>query len=174
MKLADIISFTSDAIGGWKGYALAAAVAFAIGGTAAGAAAKVYYDGKIAALERANAEAAADQARIALAEMVRLSAIISGIDADYYKELQNEKLEGDKLRAALRAGTLRLRAHVASCLPASASATGVDHGGAGDAELEGATSESLAAIADDGDQAIVKLNGCRAYARALQPAGGGN
>lgn len=172
MKVADLISFASDAVGGWKGYALAAAVAFAIGGTATGTAAKIYYDGKIAALERANAEAAADQARIALAEMVRLSAIIAGIDTDYFKELQNAQLEGDKLRAALSTGTLRLRARVASCLPAAAATTGVDHGWAGDAELEGATSESLAAIADDGDQAIVKLMACRAYARALQPAGG--
>lgn len=173
MKLADIISFASDAVGGWKGYALAAAVGFAVGGAAAGMAAKVYYDGKIASIERTNAEAAAAQARTALAEMVRLSAIISGIDADYYKELQNAQSEGDKLRAALRAGTLRLRARVASCLPAAAAAAGVDHGGAGDAELDGATSENLAAIANDGDQAIIKLNGCRAYARALQPAAGG-
>lgn len=152
-------------VAGWKCYALAFALGAFAGGLAAGSYQGAVYGARIATIEKKQADEKAEQARAALAEIVRLSNIISGIDADYYKELQDAKVTNDKLRSDLRTGALRLRSPVSRCLSADGTSLG---DGAATAELDGKTSEDLAAIAGDGDRAIVKLTACQAIVDAYQ------
>ena len=161
----------AGAVTGWKGYALALAIGIAAGGLAAAWAQAGRYEAEIATLKKDRAEEQAQQARTALAEIVRLGNIIAGIDADYYEELQHAVADNGKLRADLASGALRLRANVRAFLPDAASAAGMGDG-AGTAELDEATARSLAAIAGDGDRAIIKLTACQAYAAAVSSAGG--
>lgn len=166
MSLGSVIG----ALGGWRGYAAAAAIGAVAGGLATGYVQGAIDGARIAAIEKQHADEQAAGARLALSEMVRLSNIIAGIDADYYEELTHAKAQNDKLSADLASGARRLRANVSNFVPAAASAAGLDDG-AGTAELDRATAQSLAAIAGDGDRAIVKLTACQAYARAVFETG---
>lgn len=169
-------STVAKGLAGWRGYALVAAICFAAGGLAAGTAQGWRYGEKIASIEKAHADEAATSARIALTEMVRLGNIIAGIDADGFKELTRVKTENEKLRADVRTGALRLSVRTSSCVPGSATASGVGDEAAR-AELDAEDGDALLAITDEGDEAIVKLNTCiRAYdaarAAALAAQGG--
>lgn len=163
MSVATVIS----ALGGWRGYALALAAGVAIGGLATGFVQGAIDGARLAAVEKQHADDEAAQARMALSEIVRLSNLVAGIDADNLKELQNVQAQNDKLRADVRSGALRLSVPIAR--PASGDAA--RPAGLGDAaaraELDDKDAETLLAIVGDGDRAIVKLTACQAYARAV-------
>lgn len=154
-------------LGDWKGYALALAAGVAIGGFATGFVQGAIDGARLAAVEKSHADEKAEQARLALSEIVRLSNIVAGIDIDNLKELQNVQAQNDKLSADLRSGALRLSVPIVR--PASGDAAGA--AGVGDgaarAELDDKDAEALLAIVGDGDRAIVKLTACQAYARAV-------
>jgi hypothetical protein len=154
------------ALAGWRGYAAIALIAFASGGLGTGYVQRAICRAEVAALEKARADEAAEQARTALAEMVRLQTIIAGIDADYSEELKHATADNDKLRADLRAGALRLSVRTTGCVPAAATGAGLGDG-AGRAELDARDADHLVALAGRGDRAIVRLRACQAYARAV-------
>lgn len=144
--------------------ALVAAVAFALGGLAATKVQGAFHKAEIATLEKNHAKEAAAQAYGALAEIIRLTDVINGIDEDGYKALMAQRADADRLQRQLGDGTLSLSARVTSCDRVVSATSGVDDGSA-IARLDGATSQSLAAIAADGDRAIIKMTGLQAYAR---------
>lgn len=73
------------------------------------------------------------------------------------KEMQNAKMEMDKLRARIHRGAVRLSVPASAC-------TVSDNPGTGDretrAELDPTTADDLVAIAADGDNAVRELNLC--------------
>lgn len=174
------MNFTAVAKGlaGWRGYALVGALCFAAGGFSAGKITGLYYGATIAAMEKSYSDNAAKQAFAALDETIRLSAEINTIDTTGFRELADAKAENEKLRADIRAGTLRLSVRTdrtVGGLSGSSSASGL--GDAARTELDREDADNLLAITGDGDQAIVKLNTCiKAYdaARATALATRGN
>lgn len=163
-------SSIASSLSGWRGYALVAAIAFAAGGLAAAKVQGAIYEARIATIEKTHADEAADQARTALAEIVRLEAIIAGIDADFFQDLTHAKAENDKLRADIRTGALRLSVRTAACIRPGAGAAGMGDEGAR-AELDPKDADDLVAIAGEGDEAIIQLNACLAAYSAVRSAG---
>lgn len=155
-------------LAGWRGYALAVTLAFAAGGYATAKVQGAFHSAEVATLKETSATEAAAQARVALAEIVRLSAIISGIDADGMKELNHAIAENESLRADLATGARRLSVRTTSCtgLPG----TGGDPrlaDGAGRADIDGRDSQALVAITDRGDREIIKLNTLQRVCNAI-------
>lgn len=78
-------------------------------------------------------------------------------DADLYKAKQALQTKGKQLTDAIRSGQQRLYVPITTPSGCTAPATG---DGQARAELDTKTSESLVAITDEGDNAIVLLNSC--------------
>lgn len=125
-----------------------------------------------AALRRqaeANATAMAEQqaARLALEGKLQVA------DKKHQKEMSDAHAENDRLRAAVRAGTVRLSVRTTgqSCatagdVPAAAGARGVDDA-VGRAEIYPADADALVGIAGDADACAVTLSGLQDWARAV-------
>lgn len=154
-------------LAGWRGYALVAVFALGIGGWAAMQVQGAFYKAEIAGLKEAAATQAAEQARSSLAEIVRLQDIIKGIDEDGYKSLMASKVETDRLQLDLASGARSLSARVTSCQRVVPPGSGMDDG-TSIARLDETTSRNLAAIAADGDRAIIKMTGLQQYARLCE------
>jgi len=154
-------------LAGWRGYALIAVLCLGAGGWAAMQVQGAFYKAEIAGLKEAAATQAADQARSSLAEIVRLQDIIKGIDEDGYKSLMASKVETDRLQLDLASGALSLSARVTACDRVVPPGSGMDDG-TSIARLDETTSRNLAAIAADGDRAIIKMTGLQDYARLCE------
>lgn len=156
-------------LAGWRGLALAFALGLAAGGFATSKVQGAFHATEIAEIEKTQSDEAAAQARLALAEIVRLTTIINGYDEDGYKELTRVQTENDKLRADIRAGAVRLsvRTTAPQCLPGDATARCLGDG-AGRADIDPRDADPLVAITNRGDRSIVKMTFLQAYARACQ------
>lgn len=94
----------------------------------------------------------------------KLRDALAAKDKKHFEELSNARIENDKLRLDLAAGTKRVRVAVRQCEPSGAS--GVDNA-ASTAELDGKTAADLAGIAADGDEAIRQLTALQEWAKTV-------
>ncbi|WMN15345.1 lysis system i-spanin subunit Rz [Pseudomonas piscis] len=96
-------------------------------------------------------------------------------DETHYKELRDVQSNQVRLRDKLATTELRLSfllntgASAGRCgVPATAGASGMDHGAAR-AELDPAAAQRIVAITGDGDQGLIALRACQAYLRENFP-----
>lgn len=94
----------------------------------------------------------------------KLRAELAAKDKKHFEELSNARIENDKLRRDLAAGTKRVRVAVRQCEPSGTS--GVDNAAA-TAELDGKAAADLAGIAADGDEAIRQLTALQQWAKTV-------
>ncbi|MDP9533997.1 lysis system i-spanin subunit Rz [Pseudomonas protegens] len=94
-------------------------------------------------------------------------------DETHYKELRDAQSNQARLRDRLATADVRLSvllntaASGGGCgLPATAGAGGLVHGAAR-AELDPAAAQRIVSITGDGDQGLIALRACQAYARAI-------
>ncbi|MDI3274891.1 lysis system i-spanin subunit Rz [Pseudomonas sp. AL03] len=118
--------------------------------------------------------AAAAQVRADQDKRLALEQRLSASEQTYYKELSNAQTDQARLRDRLATSDLRLSVlldatdSAGGCsVPASTGAGGVVHGGAR-ARLDPAHAQRIVAITDTGDQGLIALAACQAYARDLQ------
>ncbi|MBP8812701.1 MAG: lysis protein [Laribacter sp.] len=89
---------------------------------------------------------------------------LATIDAQYQENERHARLENNRLRTQLRAGSVRLSVPVAagSCnLPADDSASGL-RDATPQAELSSEAADDLVALADDADAVVRQLTACQA------------
>jgi prophage endopeptidase len=146
------------------------AVGFGLRGVIANAAESKLREDHATAMQTIS-DTAAQAATDALAIQHQLANKIAAIDAARTEEIERAKIENEKLRADIRAGTRRLS--VAARCPASgnrlsgdAAGSSVGHGSER-AEIDPATADRIVRIANDGDAAIRQLTACQDYARAI-------
>ena len=89
---------------------------------------------------------------------------IEKLDAEYFKELTNARIENDKLRADLATGTKRVSVAVRSCKAATTAS--VDDA-TSTAELDPKVAADLAGIATDGDAAIRQLTALQEWTKTV-------
>ena len=92
-------------------------------------------------------------------------------DETHYKELRDAQTNQARLRDRLATADVRLSVLLAAPgggggMPTAAAAGSVDHGGTR-AELDPAAAQRIVAIAGDGDQGLIALRACQAYAREV-------
>ncbi|MCG9076813.1 lysis system i-spanin subunit Rz [Laribacter hongkongensis] len=95
---------------------------------------------------------------------------LATIDAQYQEKEHHAQLENNRLRAQLRAGTVRLSVPVVagSCnLPADDSSSG-SRDAAPRAELSAEAADDLVALADDADAIVRQLTACQAVVGEYQ------
>ncbi|ALI04569.1 lysis protein [Pseudomonas sp. FW306-02-F02-AA] len=131
-----------------------------------------------AMLSAESAEARANAALAALeveqGKRLALEAKLKTNDDTHYKELSDAKKGQQRLSDRLATADVRLSVLLATgpgCssgngLPAAASAGSVVHGGAR-AELDPAHAQRIVAITGDGDQGLIALAACQAYAKEV-------
>jgi hypothetical protein len=105
--------------------------------------------------------------RLALEQRLTLS------EQNHYRVLSDAERDQGRLRDRLATADVRLSvlldasdATSGCAVPASASAGGLDHG-ALRARLDPAHAQRIIAITDTGDRALIALQACQAYIRAL-------
>ncbi|KVD71777.1 lysozyme [Burkholderia ubonensis] len=102
---------------------------------------------------------------------------VAAVDAQLTKERNDHENENRSMRAALAAGTDRLRVAVRNCtaagsdgLPGAAGTAGVGDGAAAVADVDPATAERVFAVAGDDQREIDKLKAMQGWACAVRPA----
>ncbi|KWZ53275.1 lysozyme [Burkholderia ubonensis] len=102
---------------------------------------------------------------------------VAAVDAQLTKERNDHENENRSVRAALAAGTDRLRVAVRNCaaagadgLPGAAGAAGVGDGAAAVADIDPAVAERVFAVAGDDQREIDKLKAMQGWACAVRPA----
>jgi hypothetical protein len=117
--------------------------------------------------------AAAAQVRTDQEKRLALEQRLSASDQTHHKELSDAQTKQARVRDSLATAELRLSVLLDATDPASGSAVptgtaavGVVHGGAR-AQLDPAHAQRIVAITDDGDQGLIALAACQAYARAI-------
>ncbi|KUY54296.1 lysis system i-spanin subunit Rz [Burkholderia sp. RF2-non_BP3] len=102
---------------------------------------------------------------------------VAAVDAQLTKERTDHETENRSLRAALAAGTDRLRVTVRNCtaagsdgLPGATSAAGVGNGATAYADLDPAVAERVFGVAGDDQREIDKLRAVQGYVCAVRPA----
>ena len=118
--------------------------------------------------------AAADQVRMAQDKRLALEQRLSASEQTHYKELSDAQRNQARLRDRLATADLRLSVLLASGYPASgggpvSAATptgGVVHGGTR-AQLDPAHAQRIIGITDAGDQGLIALAACQAYAKEV-------
>jgi len=123
-----------------------------------------YYKGKDAEYQRQQLEIAALNAKARETEQA-MSKVAQSYGETLRKANNVAKAKENKLRADLADGSLKLRIPVkaANCtipVPESTATASGSDGGTASAELDREASETLIAIAAEGDAAIRKLNTC--------------
>lgn len=110
-----------------------------------------------------HAESAISELEAVAASRRNTQRLLLELDTKHTKELTDVQATNQTLRAAVATGARRLSVK-ASCpaVRATTSTAGVDDAEAR-AELDPAAAERIVAITDDGDQAIVALNGLQDY-----------
>ncbi len=117
--------------------------------------------------------AAADQARADQDKRLALEQRLSVNDQAHHKELSDAQTNQARLRDRLATADLRLSVLIdatdpaSGCsVPASTEAVGVVHGRAR-ARLDPAHAQRIIAITDTGDQGLIALKACQAYAKEI-------
>jgi hypothetical protein len=117
--------------------------------------------------------AAAAQLRADQDRRLALEQRLSASDQTHHKELTDAQTNQARLRDRLATSDLQLSVLVDAAgaaggcsVPAGTGAGGVVHGGAR-ARLDPAHAQRIIAITDDGDQGLIALAACQAYAREV-------
>ncbi|KVP48377.1 lysis system i-spanin subunit Rz [Burkholderia ubonensis] len=102
---------------------------------------------------------------------------VAAVDAQLTKERIDHETENRSMRAALAAGTDRLRVAVRNCtatsadgLPGAAGAASVGDGAAVVADIDPAVAERVFAVAGDDQREIDKLKAVQGWVCAVRPA----
>ena len=108
------------------------------------------------------------QERSARAAEQQHAQTLATIDAKYQENERNAQLETDRLRAQLRAGTVRLSVPVVagSCSLSAAGSGAGSSDGAARADIQPAAADDLVALAADADAVVRQLSACQAVVRA--------
>ena len=138
------------------------------------------YDGKLA--DQADqfktdlglvSAAAAKQARDETDKRLALEQQLAGQDQQHTRELSDAQRNQAVLRDRLATSDIRLSVLLdaadsasGSNVPSSPGAVGVVHGAAR-AQLDPAHAQRILAITDDGDQGLIALRACQAYAKEV-------
>nr|WP_315436147.1 lysis system i-spanin subunit Rz [uncultured Pseudomonas sp.] len=118
------------------------------------------------AMAGAEAQKAEQEKRLALEQKLAAS------EQNHYRKLSDAQRDQDRLRDRLATADLRLSVLIdadsaSGCdVPKAAGAGGVDHA-AVRARLDPAHAQRIIAITDTGDRALIALQACQAYVRAL-------
>ncbi|WP_449102186.1 lysis protein [Pseudomonas extremaustralis] len=117
--------------------------------------------------------AAAAQVRADQEKRLALEQRLSASEQSHYKELRDAQTNQARLRDRLATSDLRLSVLLddtdpagGCAVPASTAAGGVVHGGAR-AQLDPAHAQRIVAITDTGDQGLIALKACQAYAKEI-------
>ncbi|MGU9833321.1 MULTISPECIES: lysis system i-spanin subunit Rz [unclassified Pseudomonas] len=117
--------------------------------------------------------AAADQARDETDKRLALEKQLAGQDQQHTRELSDAQRNQAVLRDRLATSDVRLSVlldaadSAGGCnVPATPGTAGVVHGAAR-AQLDPAHAQRILAITDDGDQGLIALRACQAYAKAV-------
>lgn len=116
--------------------------------------------------------AAAEQVRTATDNHLALEQKLAGQDQQHIKELSDAQRNQARLRDQLATADVRLSVLLAEdpasdCnVPAAARAAGVVHA-TRRAQLDPAHAQRIISITDDGDNAVIALRACQAYAREV-------
>ena len=116
--------------------------------------------------------AAAAQARIEQDKRLGLEGRLQSIDEAHFKEFSDAQKNISRLRDRLATSDLRLSVLLAEdpasgCnVPSTPGAVGVVHGAAR-AQLDPAHAQRIIGITDAGDQGLIALAACQAYAKAV-------
>lgn len=120
--------------------------------------------------------AALDAEQRAMAAHDAAASAVAVVDQRTTKERIEHEAENRSLRAALAAGTERLRVAVRSCtaadrdgLSGASSAAGVGDGAAAYADVDPAVAERVFAVAGDDQREIDKLTALQGYVCAIRP-----
>ncbi|BEH47795.1 bacteriophage lysis protein [Burkholderia pseudomallei] len=120
--------------------------------------------------------AALDVEQRAIAAHDAAASAVAAVDQRTTKERNEHEAESRSLRAALAAGTERLRVAVRNCAAAdrdgvsgASSAAGVGDGAAAYADVDAAVAERVFAIAGDDQREIDKLTALQGYVCAARP-----
>ena len=115
----------------------------------------------------ASAQQAEQDKRLALEQRLAAS------EQTHYRALSDAQRDQDRLRDRLATADVRLSVLLEAgdiapgcAMPATSGAGGVDHG-APRARLDPAHAQRIIAITDAGDRALIALQACQAYVRAL-------
>lgn len=124
----------------------------------------------------AMSRAALDAEQRATAAHDAAASAVAVADQRTTKERNEHEAENRSLRAALAAGTERLRVAVRNCtaadrdgLPAASSAAGVGDGAAAYADVDPAVAERVFGVAGDDQREIDKLTALQGYVCAVRP-----
>lgn len=122
-------------------------------------------------------KAALDAEQRAIDAHNKAEAAISAADAQITKEKDAHETDNRNYRAALAAGTERVRVAVTNCSAAGGDdatgtpgAAGVGNGAATYADLDRAVAERVFRVAGDDDNEISKVKALQAYVCAIRPA----
>ncbi|MFV2946411.1 lysis protein [Pseudomonas japonica] len=165
---------------GWRLAALALVLGLAVGGRVAWRWQAADYGQQLSTLA---GEHETDKARAAAAALAALNTInderralearLQSNDQTHYQELTNVRKDQARLRDRLATADLRLSVLLAQPagggdggVRAAAGAGGVVHG-ASRAQLDPAHAQRIVGITDDGDQGLIALQACQAYARGI-------
>ena len=116
--------------------------------------------------------AAAAQARIEQDKRLGLEGRLQSIDEAHFKEFSDAQKNISRLRDRLATSDLRLSVLLAEdsasgCnVPSAPGAVGVVHGAAR-AQLDPAHAQRIIGITGDGDQGLIALQACQAYAKEV-------
>ncbi|WP_051278965.1 lysis system i-spanin subunit Rz [Chitinilyticum aquatile] len=131
------------------------------------------YEAQKAAYAAKDAAAASTVARLQAdtrQKEAQAASRVAALDVKYQKEITHAQAENDKLRAAVRAGDVRLRIAVRSAAAASGPAAQTESAGRTDdrttAELDPAAADWLVGITSEGDDAIRQLTALQGFVRA--------
>lgn len=120
--------------------------------------------------------AALDAEQRAIAAHDAAASAVAAVDQRTTKERNEHEAESRSLRAALAAGTERLRVAVRHCtaaggdgVPGASSATGVGDGVAAYADVDAAVAERVFGVAGDDQREIDKLTALQGYVCAVRP-----
>ncbi|MBC3208875.1 lysis protein [Pseudomonas sp. SWRI111] len=140
------------------------------------------YGRQLAEQARLNAEtlnqltqAAASAQQAEQAKRLALEQRLAASEQTHYRALSDAQRDQDRLRDRLATADVRLSVLLDAgdvaqgCnVPAATGAGGVDHATVR-ARLDPAHAQRIIAITDTGDRALIALQACQAYVRALQP-----
>ncbi|WP_063533289.1 lysis system i-spanin subunit Rz [Burkholderia sp. MSMB1589WGS] len=120
--------------------------------------------------------AALDAEQRAIAAHEAATSAVAAVDQRTMKERIDHEAENRSLRAALAAGTERLRVAVRNCtaadrdgLSGASSAAGVGDGAAAYADVDAAVAERVFGVAGDDQREIDKLTTLQGYVCAVRP-----
>ncbi len=123
-----------------------------------------------------HAEALGKISRAAIAAHDAAASAVAAVDQRTTKERNEHEAESRSLRAALAAGTERLRVAVRHCtaaggdgVPGASSAAGVGDGAAAYADVDAAVAERVFGVAGDDQREIDKLTALQGYVCAVRP-----